>query len=243
MGVTRIPLNGIHAASCSRQLPADPAGSRLQGRNQRLQPHLVQGDDDAERRHGPVPRVPHGDGNPPGVRVHDAGQLGKAVAGRLLEQRAELLGRTLPAGSWNCWRYAAWTGGGWLAISASPAEDTCTGIRPAIWARLATEPRRESRSTNSASQPSSTARFTFWFSTCWMSSMNGMAAWRRARVGEFRLTSSHRRRPSRTDPAAAQFQQPVPGQLPDQPVGGAQRQCRPVRELGERQHGDALGER
>ena len=44
-------------------------------------------------------------------------------------------------------------------------------------------------------------------------------------------------------PAAAHFQEPMPGKLPDQPVGGAQRQPGPVRELGEGQHGDALGER
>ena len=41
----------------------------------------------------------------------------------------------------------------WCAISTSPAEEMWTGIRPATFARLATEPRRESRSTNKGLPP------------------------------------------------------------------------------------------
>ena len=167
------------------------------------------------RRRGPppcaLPAVQHGHRDAPRVRIHHAGQLRITLMGRFAQRAREVLQRQ-PSG-----RIAESVRGtplgrrcGWLAISTSPAEDTCTGMRPATCARLATDPRRDSRSTKSASRPSSTARFTFWFSTCWMSSMNGMAAWRSSSVGELRLTSSQSRRPRLTEPPAPTSSRPCP---------------------------------
>ena len=61
-------------------------------------------------------------------------------------------------------------------------------------------------------------------------------------MGELRLASSHSRRPRRTEPPGPSFQQPVAGQLPDQPVRRGQGQPGPVSELRELQGGDALRE-
>ena len=68
-----------------------------------------------------------------------------------------------------------------------------------------------------------------------MSSMKGIAACRSSRVGELRLTSSHRRSPSCTEPPG-----PTSRQLPDQLVGSGERQPGPVRQLGELQDIDTF---
>ena len=54
-----------------------------------MQPHLTQRNHDAERGHRAVPRVPDGHGDAPGVGVHDARQLGVAVAGGLVKLPAD----------------------------------------------------------------------------------------------------------------------------------------------------------
>ena len=236
-GVTVIPLNGFNE---SARRPGNAPCRGLQRGHQRLQPHFLERNHDAERGDRALAAVEDGHGNAPGVRIHHPLQLGETLVGCFGQQRADIVAGEPPVGIGELGKVAGLerllpvrhqrqSGGG--DVDGHPA----CHLRPVGHRAPPREPLNEQRI-----PPVQHRQVHVLVEDVLdvLHERHGRLPQRQGRGGTvYQLPEPE----SRADHAAGvSLEQPVAGELAHQPVRGGQRQPGPCGQVGKLQGADVL---